>query len=386
MSRTPALCCAVFALVFGCNSQKPSPAKAVAAPASAPVPVPVPVPDLPLTASAAPSASCTTPEAAHLDANNLKAGPPPQRLAAYLGLWLADERSALLDAKPDPSWAEGPLSSEEPNSATRGVAMARLPKALRNWLGRPVRVLGVSGAVCETRLQRFLIHAQITPDLRTSEHWEGCSDAPPTAPMAIAEEVWRVTGKAGRTLVAEFSAPCKGALLAVDPDLPAPVISAPEPASAEVGAQAMAAFRQLPEYAQVQARFRSERPDATGSWDDRDVWRSISTLAVPGHTPLFVVSEQVGSGCASRGFSASLSALWGGGGPAIAVTAVDDRKLTPRAIVDLDGSGGGAILLGPDGPWAAGSVLRAKANTDKFDVTRFERVFLRSVPYFPGPC
>jgi hypothetical protein len=81
-----------------------------------------------------------------------------------------------------------------------------------------------------------------------------------------------------------------------------------------------------------------------------------------------------------------LTALWGGGGPAVAVTAIDDRKLTPKAIVDLDGSGSGAILLGPDGRWATRSVLRPKAGTDKIDVTRFERVFLSSVPFFPGPC
>jgi hypothetical protein len=366
---------------LSCNSQKPTRAK------SEPTQAPVPVPDLPLLPpSATASASCTAPDAPHLDATNLKVGPAPQRLVANLGLWPADERSALLDAKPDPRWAEGPLSSAGPNSATRGVAMARLPKALESWLGRTVKVLGASGAVCETRLQRFLIRAQITPDSRTSEHWEGCSDAPAIAPAAIAEEVWRVTGKAGRTLIAEFSAPCKGALLAVDPDLPAPVIAAPEPASAEVGAQAMIVYRQLPEYAQIQARFRSEQPAATGSWDDHEAWRSISTLALPGHTPLFVVSEQIGSGCASRGFSASLSALWGGGGPAVAVSTIDDRKLTPSAIVDLDGSGGGAILLGPDGPWSARSVLRPKASTDKIDVTRFERVFLHSVPFFPGPC
>lgn len=374
----------IFALVCGCKSNGPSPAPlhSSGVPVSTPLPVPVAAP----APAPAPSGSCTTTDVPHLDAKRLDTGPAPQRWVANLGLWLADEHGALLDAKPNPAWAEGPLSSADANSATRGVALARLPKGLRNWLGRPIRVLGPSGTVCETRLQRFLIRAQITPDLPTSEHWEGCSDAPPATPIAIAEEVWRVTAHAGRTLIAEFSAPCKGALLAVDPDLPMPAISAPEPASAEAGAQAMTAFRQLPEYAQVQARFRNEQPGATGSWDDRDASRSISTLALPGHTALFIVSEQVGSGCATRGFSASLTALWGGGGPAVAVTAIDDRKLTPKAIVDLDGSGSGAILLGPDGRWATRSVLRPKAGTDKIDVTRFERVFLSSVPFFPGPC
>ena len=389
MRRARILACLLGALGGACTRHDPSatkseplPAVASAAASSAAAssaasrPTPMPVA----------RASCSQPDAPALNPAELKAGPATQALRAGLGLWLADERSALLDANPDPSWAEGPIAIADAHSATRGVVMTRLPKAVRGWLGRRVLVLGANGAVCDTRLQRFLIRAQITPDLRTAEHWEGCAEGAAITPQAIADEVWRVTGKAGRSLIAEFSAPCKGALLAVDPDLPAPRIAAPEPASSEVGASAMSAFAQLPEYGQLQARFQREQPGVSGSWDDRDAKRSISTLALPGQTPLFVVSVQVGSGCSTtqHEFSASLSALWGGGGPAVALSAIDDRRLSPSAIVELDGSS--VILLGPDGPWSARSLLRPKPHTDKIDVTRFERVFLSSVPFFPGPC
>ena len=336
------------------------------------------------SAAAVPSAaSCAEATAPRLNTADLKIGPTAKPFSVRPGLWIADESSALLSATADSSWAEGPIAIGGGNSATRAVNMARVPKALRAWLGRPVKVLGANGAVCETRLQRFLIRAQITPDLRTAEHWEGCAEGPVVPAETIANEVWRVTASAGRSLIAEFSAPCKGALLAVDPDLPAPAIAAPEPASAEVGAEAMTAFRQLPEYAQIQARFRVEHPELEGAWDDREAKRSISALTLPGRTPLFVVSVEVGSAC--KGFSAGLSALWGGGGPSSALTAIDNRRLTPSAIVDLDGTGG-QVLLGPDGAFAARSVLRPKANADKIDVTRYERVFLLSVPYFPAPC
>ena len=324
--------------------------------------------------------------APRLNAADLKPGPAAKPFSARPGVWLADENSALLSATPEASWAEGPVTISAPNSATRAVTLARVPQALRAWLGRPVKVLGANGAVCETRLQRFLIRARITPDLRTAEHWEGCAEGPAIPPETIASEVWRVTASAGRTLIAEFSAPCQGALLAVDPDLPGLAIAAPEPASAEVGAEAMAAFRQLPEYAQIQSRFHAEHPDLDGAWDDREARRSISSLALPGRTPLFVVSVEVGSGC--KGFSASLSALWGQGGPGSTLTAIDNRRLTPSAIVDLDGTGG-QVLLGPDGPFSARSVLRPKPNAENaknVDVTRYERVFLLSVPYLPGPC
>ena len=309
-----------------------------------------------------------------LDVKALEIGPKPQALATRPGTWLADESSALLSATPDPSWAEGALSVASRNRATRGVAMARLPKALRAWLGRPVRVLGASGTVCETRLQRFLIRAEISPDLRTAEHWEGCADGPAIPPQAIAEEVWRLSERSGRTLIGEFSAPCKGALFAVDPDLPTPAIAAPRPASAEGGAALMTAFRLLPAYARVQARFHTEQPAAEGAWDDHDARSSVSTLELPGRAPLSFVSVEVGSGCS--GFSASLSAVWTSDGSGWALQSIDDRRITPSAIVDLDGSGG-VVLLGPDGPFHARSVLRPPS---------YARTFLSSVPFLPGPC
>ncbi len=338
-----------------------------------------------VAAPAANAASCVGGTPSALNAAAIKVGPAPLALSAGPGLWLADETSALLSATPDASWSEGELTWAGPNRVTRAVTLARVPKALRAWLGRPVRVLGANGAVCETRLQRFLVRAQITPDARTAEHWEGCADGPAVPAGTIAKDIWRLSASAGRSLIAEFSASCKGALLAVDPDLPMPAIAAPEPASAEDGASAISAFRQLPEYAQIQARFQTEQPDASGSWDDREARRGISSLTLPGRAPLYVVSVEVGTGC--TGFSASLSALWAGAGPAVAVAAIDDRRLSPSAIVDLDGAGN--VLLGPDGPLAARSVLRPRRsgpNAEKIDVTRYERVFLLSAPFFPGPC
>ncbi|HKO49539.1 MAG TPA: hypothetical protein VJV79_17540 [Polyangiaceae bacterium] len=311
--------------------------------------------------------------------SSLKTAPksaPLSPLRAEPGLWLADPNSALLNATPDPSWAEGPPTLADDGSATRPVVLARLPKALRGWLGRPVKVLGASGAVCETRLQRFAMRARVTPDPRSAEYWEGCADGPAMPPEMIAKEIWRLSAVGGRSLIAEFSAPCKGALLAVDPSLPAPAIAAPEPADAEAGAAVMAAFRALPAYAALQARFRVEHPEQEGAWDDRDVRRSISKLALPGRPELLFVSVETGSGCA--GFSASLSVLWeaGPGGRSHVLEAIDNRRLSPSAIVDFDGTGG-SLLLGPDGPLQMRSVLRAGS---------YQRSFLSDVPYFEGPC
>jgi len=333
-----------------------------------------------VVSTSATASTCASAWPAPIAISSLKTAPksaPLSALRAEPGLWLADENSALLSATPDPAWAEGPLTlTGDGSSATRSVALTRLPKALRSWLGRPVKVLGASGAVCETRLQRFALRAKITPDPRTAEYWEGCAEGPAMPPETIAQEIWRLSAVGGRTLIAEFSAPCKGALLAVDPNLPAPAIAAPEPAAAEVGAKVMAAFRRLPAYAALQARFRAERPDQEGAWDDRDARRSVSKLALPGRPELLFVSVETGSDC--TGFSASLSALWEAGpdGPSKVLTAIDNHRLNPSAIVDLDDRGS-SLLLGPDGPLQVRSVLRAGS---------YERSFLSNVPYFSGPC
>jgi len=377
-----ALGCALLATQsLSCHTRSAAPAKPkpaasalVAPPLSASVVASAKPPGDCAPASA--SASAALAPIALSSARTAPASAALSPLRSEPGLWLADEKSALLDAKPNPAWADGPLALAGNNSVTRSVPVTRLPQTLRGWLGRPVKVLGASGAVCETRLQRFALRAQITPDPRTAEHWEGCADGPPISPETIAQEIWRLSTVGGRQLIAEFSAPCKGALLAVDPDLPAPAIAAPEPASAEVGAAVMAAFRRLPAYTALQARFRAEHPELEGAWDDRDARRSISKLALPGRPELLFVSVEAGSGC--TGFSASLSALWQAGpdGPSKVLTAIDNRKLTPSAIVDFDGSGG-SLLLGPDGPLHMRSVLRAGS---------YQRFFLSDVPYFAEPC
>jgi hypothetical protein len=246
-------------------------------------------------------------------------------------------------------------------------------------------VLGASGTVCETRLQRFAIRAEVTPDPATAEVWEGCAD-PPVPPNAIAQEIWRSSAASGRTLVAEFSAACRGALMAIDPDLPAPPLAAPEPAAAELGERALAAFRQLPAYAELQARYKAELPTADGAWEDHDARRGIWSLRLPAHTPLVFVSVEVGASCAK--FSGSLSALWAvnaDGAPValsllIVPKALDQRRLTPSAVVDLDASGNPAVLLGPDGQFAARALLAKSSGAG------YGQVLLKSVPYLAGPC
>jgi hypothetical protein len=310
--------------------------------------------------------------------------PAPSELANQLGLWLANERFAILSTKPEASWAEGVPSFGGDNSASSAVALERLPKALRAWLGRPVRVLGESGTVCETRLQRFAIRAQISPDLATAEVWDGCSDEHAQTPAQIAQDIWQLSAPEGRTLVAELAAPCKGALLAVDPDLPAPAIAAPEPASAELGAAALALFRELPAYARLQARFKAGSPDTDGAWDDRAARRAVWSLDLAGQRPLVFVSVEAGGGCAN--FSGSLSALWevrgNGAGATLGLLAVpnaeDDKRLTPRAAIAF-GASVASVLLGPDGAYQTQSLLTG-------NLGGYGQALLTSVPLFAGPC
>jgi hypothetical protein len=310
--------------------------------------------------------------------------PAPNELADHPGSWLANERFATLSTKPEASWAEGAPSFSGDYSATSAVALDRLPKALRAWLGHPVRVLSESGIVCETRLQRFAIRAQISPDLATAEVWDGCSGEHAQTPAQIAQDIWQLSAPEGRTLVAELSAPCKGALVAVDPDLPAPLIAAPEPASAELGAAALAQFRELPAYTRLQARFKASAPNSDGAWEDRTSRRSVWSLDLAGHRPLVFVSVEAGRGCAD--FSGSLSALWevrgNGAGATLDLLAVpsaeDDKRLTPRAVIAF-GATLTSVLLGPDGAYQIQSLLTGGAEG-------YGQTLLTSVPFFAGPC
>ncbi len=378
--------CLLWAELVGCSQGHASITKPKLASSMAPTVNTVP------SASTTPSA---TPTASALCANHpaqparqpelRRASAAATALSPRLGLWLADERYALLSATPDPSWAEGAPTYAGHGAALRSVAISRLPKSLRIWLGRPVRVLGASGAVCDTRLQRFAMRAEITPDPATAEIWDGCAE-PPLAPAAIAEDIWRSSSASGRTLIAEFSAPCRGAMLAVDPDLPAPLIAAPEPASAELGERALTAFRQLPAYSELQARYRAEQPDANDAWEDHDARRGVWSLRLPAHAALVFVSVEAGARCAR--FSGSLSGLWAesGDGPSAALNlllvpkALDAQRMTPSAVVDLDASGSPSVLLGPDGQFTARALLARPG------AAGYGQVLLSSVPFFAGPC
>lgn len=311
---------------------------------------------------------------------------PPRNAPSALSdgaVWPADDHGVVLSAAPAAGWATGAVSKGEGNTATRAVVVEKLPKALRNLLGRTLRVLGTSGTVCEARLQRFVVQAQITPDPRTAEIWEGCADEHPSDPATIAKDIWQLAGDEGRLLVGEFSTPCRGALLAEPDDAPARAIVGPELASPELGAAAQDAFRKLPEYAEIQSRFASAGTGAR-AWDDVEARRGVWSLRLPGHPTQVFVSVEVGTGCA--GFSASLSALWQVRGadsaPELSLLAVpsseDDRRLTPRALVELDGEAP-ALLFGPDGLFLARSVLRQVK-------TEYRRSLLTSVPFFAGPC
>jgi hypothetical protein len=384
-TRVGALCVLCSALV-GCSRGHAPITKPQLDASAAPHENAAPAPSATLSLAPSASASCAAHAAPSAQHTELKrALTAAGALSPKPGLWLADEHYALLSAAPDASWAVGAATYVGHGAALKSVALSRLPKSLRTWLGRPVRVLGANGAVCDTRLQRFSVRAEITPDPATAEIWDGCAE-PPLAPAAIAEDIWRASTAAGRTLVAEFSAPCRGALLAVDPDLPAPLIAAPEPASAELGERALTAFRRLPAYAELQTRYKAQQPNAEGAWDDHDARRGVWSLRLPAHASLVFVSVEAGTRCAK--FSGSLSALWAesadGASAALDLLlvpkALDEQRMTPSAVVDLDASGNPALLLGPDGQFAARALLVRPS------AAGYSQVLLSSVPFFAGPC
>jgi hypothetical protein len=163
--------------------------------------------------------------------------------------------------------------------------------------------------------------------------------------------------------------------------LTAPAIAAAEPAPAELGERAFTELRKLPAYVALQAQFKAAEPEAEGAWEDHDARRGAWVLSLPRHTPLVFVSIEAGTRCSK--WSGALSALWADTGSALTLLAtpqgLDDHRLTPEAVVDLDGQGNASVLLGPDGRFAARALLGKRGTSYAYGV-------LSAVPFFVQPC
>jgi hypothetical protein len=278
----------------------------------------------------------------------------------------------------------------EPRLLTRGasdsfdVALAIAPSALsettRGWLGKSITVYAKDGQACEGSVARFEVRVKAEPHFGMRQAWAGEDGARKATPPEIAKQIWNMARDDERFAVAVLNHECRGVWA-----MPHAVsfIRATAP-SAPLRAAALSAFKALPAYHDLQARFAHESATPKQPWESVDGELDVVELRTAPETALLVVSARGGAGCG--GFSGNLSGIW-------KVTGADARaSFVPRGVfkdstdllkvhaaVDQNADGSLELLAGPDVFANEISVLRLGASG-------YERKVLFSTSFWDCGC
>lgn len=303
-------------------------------------------------------------------------GPPAGPAAFALAFVEGGRAHVVLDASPDLAIATGApdvRSLGDPVVAAREVAT---PGAGANaWLGRRVRLYGMTGAVCEGVVGAAALVGRVSPHEATLSRLRGVAeDEAPLAPSEVTDEAWRVVAEGGGVVLAGEveGASCEGALFAGLADAPAPVFHPSAAADAETEARALAAFRALPAWAAVEARYEDEiKEDRAPMWDSHGEPRPTVNVVAAGGARLVVVTADVGGGCGD--FGATQTTVFRDGARGLElVGAPIDASFVPTSAADVDGDGELDLVM-PNG------VRRAAGGA-------FERSETIEVPFLGCPC
>lgn len=260
------------------------------------------------------------------------------------------------------------------------LAPAALSEATRAWLGKSITVYAKDGARCEGAVVRFELRVKAEPHFGMRQAWAGEEGATKATPREIAKQIWNLARDDERFAVAVLDRECHGVWAMTHA---ASFISATAPA-APVRAAALSAFKALPAYRELQARFARESANPKQAWESVDGQLNVVELRSTPETALLVVSARGGVGCG--GFGGNLSAIW-------KVTGADARAtFTPRGVfkdsidllkvhgaVDQNADGSLELLAGPDVFADEISVLRLGASG-------YERKVLFSTSFWDCGC
>lgn len=149
-----------------------------------------------------------------------------------------------------------------PTIALRPMAPALLPPKAKAALGQTFRLYGSDGS-CEATATA----AWVLSEGHTLDSPADAEGRPLTSPTAIATSIWRLGQGGGRFLVVELAPGCGDALVARLASLPAAHPWYAQPCGEGLVRRALSAFRGLPGYAKVQARWREQRYE--GYWEGK---------------------------------------------------------------------------------------------------------------------
>jgi len=268
--------------------------------------------------------------------------------AGFEDLMTVGRQGVFVHPISEPSWATGPVRpGPNENIALRSVNEAALPAAVRALKGRSVNLLDAAGALCEARIVGFELYAEVIPHFGMVMSWHGQNGEPALSEAKIAEQIWALAP--GAILIGKLSRPCPG-LWALDAARTPPTTAAPEPASPELRATALRAFRALPQYAEIQKEFRSTAETPKGRWEDYGSHLlEVSAFHFASKLTLVIVQAQAGNGCGD--FANRLVALFGIRKGTLAELELIDTPDVPEGVFpssafDLDADGSLELLFG----------------------------------------
>ncbi|HKO47358.1 MAG TPA: hypothetical protein VJV79_06530 [Polyangiaceae bacterium] len=243
------------------------------------------------------------------------------------------------------------------------LAPAALSETTRAWLGKSITVYAKDGASCQGSVIRFDVRVKAEPHFGMRQAWAGEDGSKKASPREIAAQIWSIARDDERFAVAVLDHACQGVWAMSHA---ASFVAATAPA-APLRAAALNAFKALPAYRELQARFARESANPKQAWESVDGQLNVVELRSAPELALIVVSARGGVSCGS--FSGNLSAIW-------KVIGADARaSFTPRGVfkdssdllkvhgaVDQNADGSLELLAGPDVFADEISVLRLGAN------------------------
>lgn len=275
--------------------------------------------------------------------------PDPDEPVAEGWFGLLHAGDLVLAQEAPPAWWGGPAAfiargGDGVWALERGAHEEALPHALRAWLGREVRLYGVAGEVCLARVDGFALRSEFTDYGSWDDELGAARDRAEQTP----DEAWEDGGQLLLGTLTTTRGDCEGARVAVDARHRPLTVLAPAPVDAALEARALAAFRALPEWRELQATFVEDLPSfnhpaavegAPGLWDRFDGVRTAVTRfrdAVSGRERVQVVGDTE-EGCG--GPSGRLVAVFEAAGGALEPVAAVPWAPRLEGFIDVDGDG-----------------------------------------------
>jgi len=256
-----------------------------------------------------------------------------------------------------------PRGPSEPFEVALSIAPTALNEATRAWLGRSITAYGKDGATCQGTVTRFEVRVEAEPHFGMRRAWAGEDGAQKASPREIARAIWAIARDDERFVVAVLDRPCKGVWATTHPT----TFTAATAPAAPLRSAVLSAFKTLPAYRELQARFVQESSNPKQAWENVDGELDVIELRPSSESALLVVSARGGAGCG--GFGGNLSAIWkvteANGRPIFTLRGVfkdATDMLKVRGAIDQNGDGSFELLGGPDVFANEVSVLRLGAN------------------------